>query len=99
MVATCSVAPRTGNVSAGMSIFAMVALERPLRACITKSRRHRRETPVAMAHCNNGVSELAAWAGLFGRFAAAAGHTGERRRDLRDAVDHHRNERPVNRLP
>jgi sugar (pentulose or hexulose) kinase len=29
--------------------------------------------PVAMVHCNNGASELAAWAGLFGRFAAAAG--------------------------
>jgi sugar (pentulose or hexulose) kinase len=29
--------------------------------------------PVAMVHCNNGASELAAWAGLFGRFAAASG--------------------------
>ena len=29
--------------------------------------------PVAMVHCNNGASELAAWAGMFGRFAAAAG--------------------------
>src|SRR6185312_14310157 len=29
--------------------------------------------PVAMVHCNNGASELAAWAGMFARFAAAAG--------------------------
>jgi sugar (pentulose or hexulose) kinase len=75
MVATCSVAPRTGNVSAGTSIFAMVVLERPLA-----SMHHELDLvttpagdPVAMVHCNNGASELAAWAGLFGRFAAAAG--------------------------
>ncbi len=75
MVATCSVAPRTGNVSAGTSIFAMVVLERPL------SRVHHEldlvTTPagdaVAMVHCNNGASELAAWVGLFDRFAAIAG--------------------------
>lgn len=75
MVATNSVAPRTGNVSAGTSIFAMVVLERPL------ARVHHEldlvTTPagdaVAMVHCNNGASELAAWAGLFTRFAAAAG--------------------------
>lgn len=75
MVATNSVAPRTGNVSAGTSIFAMVVLERPLVA-----RHHELDlvtTPlgdaVAMVHCNNGASELAAWAGLFSRFAAASG--------------------------
>jgi len=75
MVATCSVAPRTGNVSAGTSIFAMVVLERPLT-----SMHHELDLvttpagdPVAMVHCNNGASELAAWAGMFGRFAAAAG--------------------------
>ncbi|MGY4856892.1 xylulokinase [Cryobacterium sp. AP23] len=75
MVATCSVAPRTGNVSAGTSIFAMVVLERPLGSV-----HHELDvvtTPagdtVAMVHCNNGASELAAWAGMFGRFATAAG--------------------------
>ncbi|SDZ28060.1 xylulokinase [Herbiconiux ginsengi] len=75
MVATGAVAPRTGNVSAGTSIFAMVVLERPLDEV------HREldlvttpaGDPVAMVHCNNGASELAAWAGLFGRFSAAAG--------------------------
>lgn len=75
MVATGSVAPRTGNVSAGTSIFAMVVLEGPL------SQVHREldlvttpaGDPVAMVHCNNGASELNAWAGLFKQFAAAAG--------------------------
>lgn len=75
MVATNSVAPRTGNVSAGTSIFAMVVLERPLTSV-----HHELDlvtTPagdaVAMVHCNNGASEFAAWAGLFTRFSAAAG--------------------------
>ena len=75
MVATNSVAPRTGNVSAGTSIFAMIVLDREL------SHVHDEldlvTTPagdlVAMAHCNNGASELDAWAGLFAQFAAAAG--------------------------
>jgi sugar (pentulose or hexulose) kinase len=75
MVATHAVAPRTGNVSAGTSIFAMVVLERPLATV-----HHEIDLvttpagdPVAMVHCNNGASELGAWAGLFSRFAAAAG--------------------------
>lgn len=75
MVATCSVAPRTGNVSAGTSIFAMVVLERPLQRV-----HHELDLvttpagdPVAMVHCNNGASELAAWVGLFERFAGVAG--------------------------
>ena len=75
MVATNSVAPRTGNISAGTSIFAMVVLEQPL------GRAHAEldlvTTPagdaVAMVHCNNGASELNAWAGLFAEFAAAIG--------------------------
>jgi sugar (pentulose or hexulose) kinase len=75
MVATNAVAPRTGNVSAGTSIFAMVVLERPLAEpheeldlVTTPS-----GDPVAMVHCNNGASELAEWVGLFGRFAELAG--------------------------
>lgn len=75
MVATNSVTPRTGNVSAGTSIFAMIVLEGAL------SRRHAEldlvTTPggdlVAMVHCNNGASELNAWAGLFAEFATALG--------------------------
>ena len=80
MVATNSVAPRTGNVSAGTSIFAMVVLEQPLRGP------HREldlvttpaGAPVAMVHCNNGASELDAWVGLFTEFAGAAGSPVER---------------------
>ncbi|HET9648876.1 MAG TPA: FGGY-family carbohydrate kinase [Microlunatus sp.] len=80
MVATNSVAPRTGNVSAGTSIFAMVVLEEGL------SRSHREldlvTTPagdlVAMVHCNNGASELDAWAGLFAEFARALGASADR---------------------
>ncbi|WP_125773347.1 xylulokinase [Antribacter gilvus] len=75
MVGTNSVAPRTGNVSAGTSIFAMVVLERAL-----SSVHHELDfvtTPggdlVAMVHCNNGASELGAWAELFGQFATAVG--------------------------
>lgn len=75
MVATNSVAPRTGNVSAGTSIFAMIVLEHEL------SQVHREldsvttpaGDPVAMVHCNNGASELNAWAGLFAEFANALG--------------------------
>jgi sugar (pentulose or hexulose) kinase len=79
MVATNAVAPRTGNVSVGTSVFAMVVLERPLQQV-----HHELDvvtTPagdlVAMVHCNNGASELGAWAELFGRFAAALGHPAE----------------------
>jgi len=77
MVATNSVAPRTGNVSAGTSIFAMVVLDHPLAnlhpeldIVTTPS-----GAPVAMVHCNNGSSELGAWASMFGEFATAL--TGE----------------------
>ncbi len=77
MVATASVTPRTGNVSAGTSIFAMVVLERPL-----PSVHHEIDvvtTPagdlVAMVHCNNGASELSAWASLLGELATALGST------------------------
>jgi sugar (pentulose or hexulose) kinase len=75
MVATNSVAPRTGNVSAGTSIFAMVVLEKELARVhpeldlVTTPA----GDPVAMVHCNNGASELDAWAGLFGQFARALG--------------------------
>jgi sugar (pentulose or hexulose) kinase len=76
MVATNAVAPRTGNVSVGTSIFAMVVLERPLSQVNPEI--DLVTTPagdlVAMVHCNNGASELGAWAQVFGQFAAALGH-------------------------
>ncbi|MFZ7089013.1 L-ribulose-5-phosphate 4-epimerase [Curtobacterium sp. RRHDQ10] len=75
MVATNAIAPRTGNVSVGTSIFAMVVLERPLGTVHPEL--DIVATPagdtVAMVHCNNGASELGAWAKVFGRFAEAAG--------------------------
>lgn len=75
MTATNSVAPRTGNVSAGTSVFAMVVLEKPLARVheeidmVTTPAGH----PVAMVHCNNCTSDLNAWVGLFGEFARLAG--------------------------
>jgi sugar (pentulose or hexulose) kinase len=76
MVATNAVSPRTGNVSAGTSIFAMVVLERPLTQVHPELDLVSTPTgePVAMVHCNNGASELGAWAALFGEFATALGH-------------------------
>ena len=76
MVATNAVAPRTGNVSVGTSIFAMAVLERPPQRVhpeidlVTTPA----GDPVAMVHCNNGASELDAWAGVFREFAGAIGH-------------------------
>ncbi|WP_261165105.1 FGGY-family carbohydrate kinase [Microbacterium sp. Marseille-Q6965] len=80
MVATNAVAPRTGNVSVGTSIFAMVVLERRLASrhadidiVATPS-----GVPVAMVHCNNGVSELGEWAGVFHEFAGRIGSAATR---------------------
>lgn len=77
MVATNAVSPRTGNVSAGTSIFAMVVLERPLERVHTEIDLVTTPAgdPVAMVHCNNGASELASFASLFARFAAASGQS------------------------
>ncbi|MGJ9374257.1 FGGY-family carbohydrate kinase [Nesterenkonia sp. CF4.4] len=76
MVATNAVRARTGNVSVGTSTFAMLVLEDSLRS--TRSEIDIVATPdaklVAMVHCNNGASELGAWAGLFGEFLATLGH-------------------------
>ena len=75
MTATNSVAPRTGNVSAGTSVFAMVVLERPLRRVHEEIDMVATPTgrPAAMVHCNNCTSDLNAWVGLFGEFAKLAG--------------------------
>ena len=75
MVATNSVRVRTGNVSAGTSIFAMVVLERKLKALHPEV--DLVTTPAGdlagMSHANNFTSDLNAWVGLFGQFAAALG--------------------------
>ena len=67
MVATNAVAPRTGNVSAGTSIFSMVVLERPLRAV------HQEIDLVAMVHCNNCTNDTTAWVGILNETARLFG--------------------------
>lgn len=63
MVATNAVAPRTGNVSAGTSIFSMVVLERPLKKVYEEIDMVTTPTgkPVAMVHCNNCTNDSNAW--------------------------------------
>lgn len=75
MAATNSVAERTGNVSAGTSVFAMVVLEKPLSRVYPEIDMVTTPTgkPVAMVHCNNCTSDLNAWAGMLSGFAKAAG--------------------------
>ena len=75
MVATDSVAPRTGNVSAGTSIFAMVVLEHPLRAVYPEIDIVATPdgAPVAMVHCNNCTGDLDAWIRLFGEVLSTMG--------------------------
>jgi sugar (pentulose or hexulose) kinase len=75
MVATNAVRPRSGNVSAGTSVFAMIVLEKSLSAVheeidivLTPDGK-----PVAMAHSNNGSSDLDAWIALFGQVTRALG--------------------------
>ena len=66
MTATNAVAPRTGNVSAGTSIFSMVVLERPLSKVYEEIDLVTTPTgaPVAMVHCNNCTNDTTAWAGV-----------------------------------
>ena len=82
MTATNSVAPRTGNLSAGTSTFAMIVLEHKL------SKLHREIDmvttpsgfPCAMSHANNGTSDLNAWIEIFSEFCNLMGikaETGE----------------------
>lgn len=75
MVATNSVAPRTGNVSAGTSTFAMLVCEKPLSKVYREIDMVTTPTgyAVAMSHANNGTSDLNAWVKLFGEFAQLAG--------------------------
>ncbi len=76
MVATNSVAPRTGNVSAGTSAFAMLVLEKPLSRLYREIDMVTTPTgfPVAMSHANNGTSDLNAWVGIFREFCDLMGY-------------------------
>lgn len=75
MTATNAVAKRTGNVSAGTSIFAMVVLERELSKVYPEI--DLVTTPdgalVGMVHCNNCTSDINAWVNLFDEFSQAIG--------------------------
>ena len=75
MTATNSVAVRTGNVSAGTSVFAMVVLEQALSKYYEEIDMVTTPDgkPVAMVHCNNCTSDLNAWVGLFGEAMEAFG--------------------------
>ena len=67
MAATNAVRARTGNVSAGTSVFAMVVLEKALSKVHEEIDMVTTPTgaPVAMVHCNNCTNEINAWAGIF----------------------------------
>jgi sugar (pentulose or hexulose) kinase len=75
MVATNSVAERTGNVSAGTSVFAMIVLEKALSKRYPEIDMVTTPTgkPVAMVHSNNCTSDLNAWVELFLEFTNALG--------------------------
>jgi len=75
MTATNAVRPRTGNISAGTSVFAMVVLEKPLSKLYEQI--DMVTTPsgaaVAMVHCNNCTGDLDAWLRLLGEAAKLLG--------------------------
>lgn len=75
MVATNSVRKRTGNISVGTSVFAMIVLEKDISKVyqeidlVTTPN----GSPVGMVHANNCSSDLNAWVGLFREFSEAMG--------------------------
>ena len=75
MTATNSVKERTGNISAGTSVFAMVVLEKELSKVYPEI--DLVTTPsgklVGMVHCNNCTSDINAWVNVLKEFSAAAG--------------------------
>jgi sugar (pentulose or hexulose) kinase len=75
MAATNSVAEKTGNVSAGTSVFAMIVLEKELSKVYPEIDMVATPAgkPVAMVHCNNCTSDLDAWVKLFGETAELFG--------------------------
>ncbi len=75
MTATNSVREKTGNISAGTSVFAMVVLEKMLSRVYPEIDMVTTPTgkPVAMVHCNNCTSDINAWGSLFHELAVALG--------------------------
>ncbi len=75
MVATNSIRVRTGNVSAGTSIFSMVVLEKALSRVYTQIDMVTTPAgkPVAMVHCNNCTGDIDAWVKIFSEVLGEAG--------------------------
>mgnify|MGYP004656553457 CR=1 FL=1 len=75
MVATNSVRKRTGNVSAGTSVFAMIVLEKELSKVYPEIDIVTTPTgiPVGMVHCNNCTSDINAWVNVFEEFSSLLG--------------------------
>ena len=75
MTATNSVRARTGNVSAGTSIFSMIVLEKPMSKVYPEIDIVTTPTgkQVGMVHCNSCTSDINAWVSLFREFAALLG--------------------------
>ena len=75
MTATNSVGVRTGNISAGTSVFAMVVLEKELSKVYPEI--DLVTTPdgalVGMVHCNNCTNEINAWVNLFKEYSELMG--------------------------
>ena len=75
MVATDSVKVRTGNISAGTSVFAMVVLEKELSKVYPEIDLVTTPdgAPVGMVHCNNCTSEINNWVKIFREFCELYG--------------------------
>ena len=75
MTATNSICARTGNVSAGTSIFSMIVLEKPMSRVYPEI--DIVTTPVGkqvgMVHCNSCTSDINAWISLFREFGEIMG--------------------------
>lgn len=76
MVATNSIGIKTGNVSAGTSIFSMVVLDKPLKNVYEEIDMVTTPAgkPVAMVHCNNCCTDLDYWVNLFIEFSKLSGN-------------------------
>lgn len=75
MVATNSVRVKTGNISAGTSVFLMLVLEKALSKVYPEIDMVTTPSgkPVAMVHCNNCTSDINAWGGILHSFASLLG--------------------------
>lgn len=77
MAATNSASPKTGNISAGTSVFLMVVLEHKLKEIhpeidVVSTPDGK---PVAMVHCNNCSGDIDAWVNLFAEFSSLSGNS------------------------